>query len=320
MSARLKLAAKVVLSGLILWILATRIDWPKLTAVLGSVRRAVLAGAFLVLFVQQFLMVLTWLLVIRHAAGPMRLRAVLYAHLVGNFYGTLLPSSLGIDVVRALYLKRFGTPVTEAAATLVTTRAIGFGALFFLAGCAYFFPSSREMLYRFGPALVLCFGVFLCCLAAVAWPRVLLPLERALQRTRASRLAQTVAGIRQAFAASFRGGQSILLVFALSIVYQCLGVIIVYLLGLSVGAIASPAVYLFVVPAVTILTAIPIAFAGLGVREASFVALLGQVGVPAEVAFSVSLLFFVQALFLAALGGLVHWASALDQHAADSSA
>jgi len=312
-SQRLKWLLKIALSGLILWLVATRIDWPELWGVLRAVRYPVLGLSFLALFVQQFLMVVTWRLVIRQMSGEVSLGAVLYSHLVGNFYGTLLPSTLGIDVIRALSLQKFGARVADAAATLVTTRAIGFSALFFLAGWAYFFPASREMALRFAPALLLSFGVFLCCLAAVAWPHFLSPVEAAFRKLEAERLARIVADVRRAFSLSFRSGEGIALVFALSVVYQFLGVFVAYLLGVSVGASATIDAFLFVVPAVTILTAIPISVAGLGVREGSFVVLLGQVGVPAESALSISLLFFLQALFLAFLGGAVHWAVSLGR-------
>src|SRR5262249_50917688 len=83
-----------------------------------------------------------------------------------------------------------------------------------------------------------------------------------------------------------------------SLAVQVLNVALVWCVGGGGGAGVSPG-YCFVgMPLVTLLTLAPISVNGMGVREGGTVLLLAPVGVPAEQAVTVSLLWF--SVFVAA--------------------
>ena len=65
-------------------------------------------------------------------------------------------------------------------------------------------------------------------------------------------------------------------------------------------------VFIVIVPVIILITLLPISIAGLGVRELGFVYLFGQVGMPAEVALSLSLLLRLFAILLAAPGAWLY--------------
>jgi uncharacterized membrane protein YbhN (UPF0104 family) len=64
-------------------------------------------------------------------------------------------------------------------------------------------------------------------------------------------------------------------------------------IGTAVGAKVTLAQYAVFVPITSLVLIIPISFAGLGVREETYRQLFGQVGVPAEVSVTISLLYYV---------------------------
>jgi uncharacterized membrane protein YbhN (UPF0104 family) len=82
-------------------------------------------------------------------------------------------------------------------------------------------------------------------------------------------------------------------------------VLIVYTLSLAIGS-PLPLVGLFVVvPIALLLAMIPVSFASWGIREATFIYFLGQLGSPFEVAFSISVLFGLHRALFGAAGGLI---------------
>jgi uncharacterized membrane protein YbhN (UPF0104 family) len=60
--------------------------------------------------------------------------------------------------------------------------------------------------------------------------------------------------------------------------------------------------YIVIMPVIILITLLPISIAGLGVRELGFVYLFGQVGMPAEIALSLSLLTRLLTILLAVPG------------------
>jgi uncharacterized membrane protein YbhN (UPF0104 family) len=68
---------------------------------------------------------------------------------------------------------------------------------------------------------------------------------------------------------------------------------------------------LLIVPIVEIARMIPISVSGLGVREATFVFMLGQFGVDEGLAFAYSVVVYVVFTFFALVGGLLYGSAQL---------
>ena len=62
-----------------------------------------------------------------------------------------------------------------------------------------------------------------------------------------------------------------------------------------------------------VIAMVPVSFGGWGVRELSFVYLLGTAGVPAEAALSLSITFGLLRMIIGAVGGLI-WVGMSDHH------
>jgi glycosyltransferase 2 family protein len=82
-------------------------------------------------------------------------------------------------------------------------------------------------------------------------------------------------------------------------------VLIVYAIALALDAHLSLIDLFVVVPIALLLAMIPISFASWGIREATFIYFLGQLGLSFEMAFSISVLFGVHRALFGAAGGLV---------------
>jgi uncharacterized protein (TIRG00374 family) len=103
-----------------------------------------------------------------------------------------------------------------------------------------------------------------------------------------------------------------------SLVFNILLITMNYLLGLSLGARVSIWYYFLFVPITSIVTILPVSFAGLGVREGAYVLLFIQAGMPRETALSLSLLVYVISIFTPGLiGGIIYVLKGARDYAAE---
>ena len=77
------------------------------------------------------------------------------------------------------------------------------------------------------------------------------------------------------------------------------------LLFLSFGINIPLLELLVVITLISVITMLPVSLNGLGVREASYVFFFNELGVPEEIALSVSLLFFFLVSISSLIGGII---------------
>jgi hypothetical protein len=260
-------------------------DWTWFLAALGLMAVAAIVGA------------LRWR-VLLHEAGldVSRLRAV------RTFAGALvlnnvLPTSIGGDALRTwLVGKESGRLVRAATATIVDKLTALF-CLYVVAWVALAFdreavPSS--VVHIFGWLTIGLVGALVVAVLAAAGVRPI--LRRLPERVRAM--------LRDTWVTLHTWGRSprtIALVVALGLAYQVLAVLVLVMVGKTVGVELSFALAAVSTAVVLVAMLIPISIGGLGVREGGYVLLLGKAGIDAADATSLSLLSAV-AIVLACAG------------------
>lgn len=256
--------------------------------------------------IQQVLMALSWGVLVRAKQSQLRYRHVVYAHMVGNFFGTWLPSTLGIDAVRAYVLSRYMNERVDAASSMFVVRAVGFLVLLFLA-LIFVIPlvkitGERGIFW----SLSVSFAVFIVTVGLAFSRRSYSLLENSLRFIRLGGVAKQIQLFRQSLVEFSRRHLALVSLFLLTFGYQILGIVVVFVIGMALD-ISTPLNYYFIfIPAISVLTLIPISVAGVGVREGSFVYLFSSIGVQPEKALSLSLLMFSQAVLLALAGGVIY--------------
>ncbi len=139
MSKSSSAAVKAVLQYTIavaLLVVVLAMNWTRLTELFSRtpdfVTLAVCGAVTVSLFALQYV---RWYLLVRALDLPFTLRNAFRLGMVGTFYNTFLPGSIGGDIVKAVFIAR-GQPARKAAAvaTVVADRLIGlFGLLLFAA-------------------------------------------------------------------------------------------------------------------------------------------------------------------------------------------
>jgi glycosyltransferase 2 family protein len=249
-------------------------DWSWFLAALGLMAVAAVLGA------------LRWRVLLHEAEVDVsRLRAV------RTFAGALvlnnvLPTSVGGDALRTWLVGRESGRLVRAATATIVDKLTALFCLYVVAWATL--AIDREAV---PPSVVRAFtwvtiGLVAALVVAVLAAVGVRPIVRRLpERLRAM--------IRDTWVTLHTWGRSprtIAIVVALGLAYQVLAVLVLILVGKTVGVELSFALAAVSTAIVLVAMLIPVSIGGLGVREGGYVLLLGKAGIDAADATSLSLL------------------------------
>jgi hypothetical protein len=240
-----------------------------------------------------------WWLLLRRAEVSLSAGRLTRVYAVSTFSGTFLPTSLGGDVTRALLVARRGPVLTRVAVTIVMDRVGGLFGLLGMAWIAFAFDPSTVphgarifLVWVSAVAMVVALAGLIMLLRDIGAGRTLLPGRLASVASQSWRLLQVYA----------RDPPILALLVLSSLVFQALISLQLVLLAASIGITLPFATAAVALALVTVVTLIPISIGGFGVREGSYVVLLGGASIAATDAALISVLS-VATLFLASLPG-----------------
>lgn len=270
-------AARWLVTVLALWLILRSIDFG---GALDLISRAALPGlglAGLVVAVQFVILVWRWQLVIRILGGRTVSLGPLSVFLGHSFLvGQVLPSSLGGDVARTVMLARL-TGAAAATRSVVCDRLLGLACLAVLA-----VPTLPIIAGKVGgpaPFLALtiaALGTITAVVLVSASPSIIHAMPW-LGRF----LAVVVGDLRLALCS----GKVSLVAVAVGVSSNLLSVLLIYILGSSIGADLRASDCLVLVPPALLASALPISLGGWGVRESALLAAFSLVQAnPAAVA------------------------------------
>jgi uncharacterized membrane protein YbhN (UPF0104 family) len=261
--AGLIFAARWLVTVLLVWLILRSIDTAAMLDLIGHAALPDLGLAGLVVAMQFLLLVWRWQLVIRILGGDAIGLGPLSLILGHSFLvGQVLPSSVGGDVARTVMLARL-TGAAVAARSVVCDRLLGFASLALLAA-----PTFPVIAGKMGgltplPALTITALVMLAAFGSVFALRSL-----PLTVCRLGRHLAIVAGDLHSVLFSAK-------TMALAVGSNLLAVVLIYILGLAIGAELRIVDCLILVPSVLLVSALPISLGGWGVREGALVAAFG---------------------------------------------
>ena len=281
----------LVSAGIIGYVLAD-VDLGDLARAMAHVRLAPLLVGLGLFLLGQALSAYKWSWIGRALGFERSLLDYGRFYFIGMFFNLFGPSTLGGDLVRALYLGA-GRRRRLAVSSVVFDRASGLALLVALGALGFLlFPE-----YRFPPSLILGTVAVGGLLVAGWWaaPR----LVRLLPATRWTRELRREVDVDLAPLSRDRrllGGLALV-----SVVFHLTQVAAQYVLARAVGAQLPFSYCLIFHPVITVMTALPVSVNGVGVREGGYLYFLTRIDVDDSIAITLSLLSFG----VTVLGGLV---------------
>lgn len=269
--------------------------------------------SFASLLFQQWMIAYRWYLVVKAQQHVISMWRVVQVHFIGNFFGTFLPTSIAMDIIRAYGLSRHLKQGIDAASSMFVVRVMGFLALFVV---ALFMCIIRIDLIddkRIIWIIILTSVTFISAVIILFIPFTRKVLYRLLTLLHIRTVKEKLEYFYQSTIELTQYRSLLLLLAILSIVMQIIGIVNFYLIGLALHLTVPMIYYFLYLPIIQVVILIPISIAGLGVREGIFVYFFTQAGATRAEALSLSLLMFSQAIGLAFTGGIVYLLGQLSQ-------
>ncbi len=290
---------RLLVTCALLAIVASGINWSALSHRIEQGKPIWFAVAVALVALALVIGALRWWVLLGVADIRLTGRQVGRIYAVSTFAGTFLPTSVGADVARALLVVRRGRMLARVTLTILLDRAAAFAGLVIVAVGAYLIdPSAVPATEARTLAVVAVLSTLLAVvgLVFVAWA------PETLIRRLPTRWHEEVRESRGITLACVRRPKIAFLVLISSIAFQVLIVLQTCALARSISVDLSFAAAAVTFTLVTLALLIPLSVAGFGIREGSYIVLLGTVGITATDATLISLMT-VAVLFIASLPG-----------------
>jgi len=256
-------------------------------------------GAVAALFASFLIAGLRWRLFLDAAAIATTTYLSIRAYLIGAFTNNFLPGQAGGDVTRAWVVSRPGTR-TSAITTVVVDRATALACLVLAAWIAL--AADPEPV---AGTLVLALAASTAALVVGLGVAGLLVWHGAGLGRRLPQRAQVWLTEAQSTIRACARAAVIVRTAGLGLAFEGLVILALWLVAKAIEVDVSYSVLAVVLPPVLIVSALPISIAGYGVREASFVVLLGHVDIGSTDATLLSLIGGVAFAIASLPGGLL---------------
>lgn len=307
---RVKLAIKVLVTALLLWLAFRAVDPAVLWRLLSSFNPLWLAAAVLLtlLIIVADGMLLASVLRKFDCRVPI-VTAILYS-LVGWFFSNLGPSTLGGDLFRSVQLSRVGVPVGSAVRAVLAMRLVSLSALVLvmvaglpIAAQLVFAPRGIAMLAAtVATATAGLVAVYFCVELNWRFPMI----ER-------WGVIEKLGTVSKDFRRLLSLDADALPIWFQAAIQHLIRVAIIAALAAGLGLGIPLATLFALTPAALLIAMVPISLGGWGVREVTFVYVLGMAGVGTTAALSLSIAFGLLRIIVGAIGGLA-WVMMNENH------
>ncbi|MBI3592601.1 MAG: flippase-like domain-containing protein, partial [Nitrospirae bacterium] len=303
------LLLKLSVSATLFYLLISRIGGKTILNNIRLLNPASFAAAVGLYIFAAYLSTLRWKLLIPQHIETRRLFSM---YMIGSFFNTYMPGSIGGDAVKVYYMSRelksgidmqshADSPILSegivAIASVFMDRYIGFSALICISLIA--FPFGMNYLKG----------------ASLKWPviwivpsiaAIFLFLSIVIFKFRLGERLKFLLKAYHYFQIYLSKKDVLIRAFLYSLIIQVLGVTSVYVLSKALSLNISFLSLLIFLPIIILVSMLPLSISGIGLREGAFVFLLGTTGVPPEMAMTLSIVWFLS-VFVAGIWGLFEY-------------
>jgi uncharacterized membrane protein YbhN (UPF0104 family) len=289
---------KFLVSATLLILIFTKfVDLEALLNKLQQAKWHYLFIAAILMIVGTALRAVRWDMLLRPLEIRVPLPRLIYFYFVGSFFNIFLPTGVGGDVVKMAMLGQETDRKPEAVGTTLVDRATGLWVLFIISLLAL--PFSYQLLppIWIAPIILITVGGAIGGFLVMGTPllpwigsKIRLPGQDQLERFYRS--------------VSQLGYKALALASSISLIFDILLIIFNFLIARSLNVNLPFAIFILFTPLISLSLALPVSIAGLGAREATYIALYGAVGVTPETAIAMSLFdYLITNIIIGLIGG-----------------
>ncbi|MEO8972844.1 MAG: lysylphosphatidylglycerol synthase transmembrane domain-containing protein [Ktedonobacteraceae bacterium] len=298
-------AIRLVLTLLLFSILFKSMSW---SALLGSFTRISWSMVFVSLIVGAGGVVVSayqWRSLLLGEKIHVDLAGLINLYMVGIGFSHFLPTGMGGDAVKALYVGRESSNRAGSISAVVMCRVTGFIGMLLIASTALVIwqgSFTTTIITSFSLLSLLVGGMIGGAVISIS----LLP--RLLKgKWKNARIFTSVIQVGSALYVSAKRPRSLLAAIFYGIGFQAVAILNCYAYANAIGIQASLHFYCVAVPLIALVAFLPISINGYGLRESTYVYIFSTIHVSAASALLLALMLDAQTLVFGVIGGCIYF-------------
>lgn len=309
----LRLIVRLTISCLLVGYLTLKVDWPSIISALKAIDIKLYVASTLLALVSSFFLAAKYHILIKETPIAHSLLSLGKINFISRFYALFLPSALGPDAVRWYKVTHNRNGRAFFLASIILERLT---FVFFLLLCGsiplFLYPTNSEIAVLRERLLPIILVALFCISAFIAY--FIFPVLQSYLRAMVMRLfpcqgkEKNIILFLQNFSIQNKVPTLFLYIFLLSLLWQIFFLGRIFILFKTAALPLSFIDVAWMGSLVLLLQVIPISFAGIGVRECAYGYLFTVFKLPPEKGVLIGILFFVQMLVFAGIGGLLELA------------
>jgi uncharacterized protein (TIRG00374 family) len=292
---QLKLAVRIAVSILLVVLLLVYVvDLRQVGHILKGFQPAYLLLAVAAVTLDRALMTYKWTLLLGVQGYRLPLLRGMVIYCAAMLWGSVLPGTVGADAIRAVLVMRQGVRGTDAVASIIVERLVGFVAALLLGIASLLILRSTGVLdATYDRAFYIGAAVLLGTLALI-WISLRASLTGSATRllparARESKLMVKLTRMADAYRSLGAARATIAAFGGLTLVEQMFAVALPWVLARGLGVPVNALILLGVFPLAMLISRLPISLDGLGLFEAVFIGLMLLARVPPEASLAIAI-------------------------------
>ncbi|HEC91972.1 MAG TPA: flippase-like domain-containing protein [Candidatus Atribacteria bacterium] len=307
---RAKKFIRGIISAVLILYLLSKISFAELWYIIQFSRLVYLFLAFFLIVIGVFISSFKWKLLLSIKSARASYLELVRFYFIGLFFNSIMPSTIGGDVIRGYELSRKYGGKSEIFSSIFMERFTGIIALISFAIVGFLLETSKF----YSPDIILILLLFIGLTIGIIivlydkknikffgyfYLPILDMFEKFELKNKLERLYDSIN--------DYKNYKSIVLKsLFFSFIFQFFSIISTYIIALALNIDIYIIHFFMFVPIITCISMIPISIAGLGVREMSFVYFFTQVDLTASESFMISITGFLLVVMVSLMGGLMY--------------
>ncbi len=295
---------RVIFTLLLFVVLFRSVSWSLVIQSLVHTQHGMLLVGGIVGFCGIVLSAYQWRSLLNVERIPNDLANLINLYIVGVAFSHFLPTGMGGDAVKALYVGRESGNSAGSASAVLLCRIIGFFSMLLIA-----VPTLLFWYERLDTKLVLSFVLLALLVAGMIFGALLavILLPRFVRgRWSRHRLLASVINVGNAVSKTIKRPHTLLVANLYGMAFWLVAILNCYCYAVALRLDVPLYFYFFVVPLISLISFLPISINGFGLRETAFVYAFSTVHVASAPALLLALLMDIQALCFAVAGGAIY--------------
>lgn len=297
---------RLFLSVILVVFIVNMVEAKRLIDLITSIRLPFLCLALALDIFERILMAYKWKVLLTTKKINLAFSQAVRLYFVSTFVGTFLPSSLGGDALRAFSLYKQGINSSEAISSIFVDRILSLLSSLIIAVVGVLFYSKLRHdgnVFQGIWVAVAGFGLFLFIAMNKRFMQFFI---RQLGFFKLQRLQRKIEQVYSASIGYNAHKPALFYVLILSFLFQFVRVMVAFVGSQALNQNIDVTYFFIFVPIIILVAVLPIAVAGIGVREGAFVYFFSQVGMSASDAFTLSLLIYTVSMIATLPGGIIY--------------